>query len=87
MQNEFIIPIVIVLVLFIVLNYTSVSKVFNFSTIIRLRILFVCVFVGYLISYAIENGSARTIVVSSALGLILLYSVYQLQQKHFKIKE
>ena len=87
MQKEFIIPIVIMLVLFIVLNYTSVSKVFNFSTIVRLRILFVCAFVGYLINYAIDNGSTRTIVISSALGLILLYSVYQLQQKHFKIKE
>ena len=87
MQKEFIIPIVIMIILFIVMNYTSVSKIFNFSTIVRLRILFVCVFVGYLMNYAINNGSIKTIVVSSPLGIILLYSVYQLQQKHFKIKE
>ena len=87
MQKEFIIPIVIMIILFIIMNYTPISKAFNFSTIIRLRILFVCVYVGYLITYSINNGSIKTIVVSSALGLILLYSVYQLQQKHFKIKE
>jgi len=87
MQKEFIIPIVIMIILFIVMNYTSVSKIFKISTIVRLRILFVCVFVGYLMNDAINNGSIKTIVVSSALGIILLYSVYQLQQKHFKIKE
>jgi len=87
MQKEFIIPIVIMIILFIVMNYTRISKAFNFSIVVRLRILFVCVYVGYLITYAINNGSIKTIVVSSALGLILLYSVYQLQQKHFKIKE
>ena len=87
MQNEFIIPIVIMILLFIVMNYTPVSKAFNSSTIVRLRILFVCVFVGYLINHAINNGSMKTIVLSSALGLILLHSAYQLQQKHFKIKE
>lgn len=75
------------IMLFIVMNYTPVSKAFNFSTIVRLRILFVCVFVGYLVNYATDNGSIKTIVVSSALGLVLLYSVYQLHQKHFKIKE
>ena len=86
-MQEFIIPILIMIILFIVMNYTPIAKAFNFSTIVRLRILFACVFVGYLITYAINNGSINTIVVSSALGVILLYSVYQLQQKHFKIKE
>ena len=87
MQQEFIIPIVIMIILFIVVNYTRVSRAFNFSTIVRVRILFVCVFVGFLTNYAINNGSVKTIIVSSALGLILLYSAYRLQQKHFKIKE
>lgn len=87
MQKDFIIPIVIMVILFIVVNYTRVSKAFNFLAFVRLRILFVCVFIGYLISYAINNSSVKTIVISSLLGLILLYSVYQLQQKHFKIKE
>ena len=87
MPKEVIIPIVIMIILFIVMNYTPISKAFNFSTIVRLRILFVCVFVGYLITYAINDGSIMTIVLSSVLALVLLYSVYQLQQKHFKIKE
>jgi hypothetical protein len=87
MQKEFIIPIVIMIILFIITNYTPISKAFNLSTIVRLRILFVCVFVGYLINYTINDSSIKTIVLSSALGLVLLYSAYKLQQKHFKIRE
>jgi len=87
MQKEFIIPIVIILILFVVANYTPVSKKFNFSTFVKLRILFGCVFIGYLINNAITNSSTKSIVYSSVLGLIMLYGVFRLQQKHFKIKE
>lgn len=87
MTMQFLVPLLIMIILFLLLNYTAIAKYFNNHFLLRIRILLACIFLGFLVYYTVLNPQTKTIILSTGLGCIIMLNVYRLQQKYFVVKD